>query len=239
MSGFSGYAGRGIIPPEPSRWVFDGVDDAITFGTVHAFDRATPFSITAWINPLVASTFQICGNNEAFGSGFRGYVFDTLSTRRLWFGLYNTNTTNGINIQTIDNVIPLGGLVQVGVSYSGNSNASGALFYVNGATVAKSAPSQNNLSATTVSTQPLIMGGGASMRMQHVAIWSGVALTAAHMAEIYNGGTPPDLINLATTPDPALWVKLNASDTVGAAGIRDLGTGVHHGTALGGLSPLF
>ncbi len=232
---FAGFTARATLAAA-ARWVFASTH-GISHGNVHAFDRTQPFSYSAWLDPTVGSTFQIFGNNEAFGSGFRGIVFDTLTNRRLWLGIYNTNTTNGINQQTVDNVIPLGGRVQVGVSYSGNSNASGILFYVNGATVTKSAPFQNNLSATTVSTQPLILGGGAAMRMQHAAIWTS-ALTAAHFAEVYAGGTPPNLRALATAPAPILWDKLDAGDQLGTGGIRDHGTGGINGTAFGGLAPV-
>lgn len=233
---FAGFTARCTTKPPGWRWIFDGIDDGISCGPVLPFDRTNPFSISAWLNPTVGSVFTICGNNESFASGFRGYLLSTLASRRLWFGLYNTNGSNGINAQTVDNVIPLGGLVQVGMSYSGNSNNSGVTFYVNAAAVTKVAAPQNNLSATTVSTQPLTLGGGSAMRMQHTAIWSS-ALTAAHWAQVYNGGTPPNLAALATAPAPALWMKLNEGDTVGAGRVLDYGTGGNNGTAYGGLAP--
>lgn len=236
IGGFSGFPGRETMRPR-TAWISDGIDDGIGFGNNHAFERTQPFSFVGWINPGTADVFTICSNNETFASGFRGYVFSTLTNRRLWLGLYNTNLTNGINSQTSNNVVPLGGLVQVGVSYSGNSNNSGITFYVNGSAVTKVSPLQNNLSATTVSTAPLTLFGGVSKRLSHFGMWNTV-LTPTHFVETYNGGVPPDLNNLATTPNPLMWIKLDdETDTPTIGGIIDHGTGGINGTPIGGFIP--
>jgi hypothetical protein len=234
LGGFAGFAGRSTMRPR-TAWIGDGVDDEISFGSIHAFERTDPFSLIAWINPKVGAVFTLCSNIDV-PLGFRGYIFSTLSNRRLWLGLYNTNLSNWINAQTVDNVIPLGGLVQVGVSYSGNSNDSGVHFYVAGSAVSKVAPFQNNLSATTVSAQPLRLFGGSACRMRHFALWPSV-LTPTHFAETYNGGVPPDLDNLATAPDPALWVRMDDETDTPTGGVIDHGTGGTNGTAAGGFIP--
>lgn len=221
------------------EWVFDGVDDRVDFADVNDFERTDSFTVSAWVKtPSVAAQQVILGKLQA-GPGFRGWEFGIESPGRVYLILASTVPTNWLNAQTTNSSVPVGALTHLAAVYDGTGLASGVTFYVNGVAVGQTPVAPGPVTATTLSTQALVMGRrGITSNlpfqgsMSHVALFP-VAKTAADITDIYNAGTPPDL----TAEAPSMWVKFDAVDAVGAGGIVDHGSGASNGTAGGGLAP--
>jgi hypothetical protein len=220
-------------------WVFDGVDDRVSFGDFNDIERTDSVTVSAWIQtPSVAAQQAIVSKLEA-GPGFRGWEMGVEAPGKLYF-LLSTNLAGSeiINAQSPNDSVPTGALTHVAITYPGTGLASGVLLYINGVLVATTAVAPDVAAGTSVNAQPLVIGrrdvlGNIPFSgiLRDVAIFTSVLTGAQVTNDLYNGGTPPDLTALS----PVFWVKFDASDTTGAGGILDYGTGNHDGTAAGGL----
>ena len=227
--------------PGGSQWEFDGVDDRVTFGTLFQFQRTDPFSLSIWFSTTSSSPQRLL-SNEQLGSTSRGYALSLRSGGQLNFQLANNQftITNTLTIVSSSSGFNDGNLHHFLVTYDGSSSPAGVVFYLDGVTISMSTFA-NTLSATTIGTGQLAIGGQTDATqpfegiLQHAAIWD-VELNSTMAAEVYAAGTPPDLENLTSSPDPIFWVKLNAGDATGSGGVIDH-IGANNGTTQGGLAP--
>jgi hypothetical protein len=233
-----GGAGGGSV-----QWVFDGVDDRIDFGDILNFERTDPFTLSCWFATSSAAAGRILDNTQA-DSTSRGWQMFLRASGQLAFILANDNNAS-VNTLAINSTLTgfnTGALSHFLISYDGSSTPAGVTFRLNGVAVAMTTLA-SSLTGTTVGTNRVAVGAREdgvlpfTGTLLHAAVWSGLALNSTQAAEVYNSGTPPDLLNLATTPDPVLWAKIDASDVAGAGGVHDYGTGASNGTAEGGLAP--
>jgi hypothetical protein len=229
---------------QDALWQFDGVDDRVDYGDALDIERTDLVTVAAWVRTPSTAAAQAIISKISPGPTFQGYEFGIEAPGKLYFLLVATVVGgNLINAQTATGLIPVGALTHFAAVYSGTSLATGVAFYINGALVATSGVAgPGPITSTTVTAQNLSVGrstSGASPfsgEIHHVARFA-AALTAAQILEVYNSGTPPDLNALPTAPAPVWWVKLDASDAVGASGILDYGSGSNEGTAGGGFNP--
>jgi hypothetical protein len=70
--------------------VFDGVDDytGIIQSSSYQFSNTSPFTISAWINPVTSSDYNIIAAYALYSGNFRGYYFGLISTASVY---YNDN----------------------------------------------------------------------------------------------------------------------------------------------------
>ncbi len=124
------------------------------------FAQAQPFSA------VINTTFSASGNGESLiscldpNNNYLGWeLFKASGDVGNWMQsfLINTFPSNCIQIQW--NFVPtVGSAYQFALTYNGNSRASGFTLTANGVPVAAQSVLEDNLSAATVSTVPLIVG---------------------------------------------------------------------------------
>lgn len=109
--------------------VFDGSDDYVSHGDVLNFERTDSFSIDVWTKLDSISTVQILvakWNNK-------GYEIFFLNPGKIGWTLANTGGgVNQIRIDSSDNVISVGEIFNLCVTYDGSSSTSGMKIYKNG-----------------------------------------------------------------------------------------------------------
>lgn len=212
-------------------WIFDGVDDNVQMGNVLAKDRTDVFEYGVWIATTSSAAFNLVGHFSAVPRGWGlimsgGQFFAQMRPNP---GIIQSATTGTFND---------GALHYVHVSYDGSSNNTGLNIRVDNVLVAQSKTGAA-LSATTISTGPLQVGGFAGSGsafglIQHFQVW-GRALIAAERTAIYNLGVPPDLSSLSFFADNQGWWKIDGTDSTAAGGVVDYGPSGFDGTAAGGL----
>lgn len=235
-NGFDGTANFSpTTVPELSyekEWVFDGVNDLVSFGDVLDMTRTTPRSVFCFYTTTKTAGQTILGKQAAAGGiGFR-FVISSATDDLILGGTSGTQ-----QIQCGPTVRPPRDGVehQYGFTYDGSSNANGVLFYVDGAVVAKTIDQNNLTSASTVNSEPLQIGLRGSTAafegiLRHVTVWNRV-LTPAEILEIRGNGTPPDLSALSFFSDCQLWIKMDENDYGGTGGIEDHSSSGFDGTA--------
>lgn len=226
--------------PGSEGWIFDGVDDRIDCGNFNSFDRGNAFTLSAWVEYSTTGTQRelITKFNNLGGSSAAGYRLFISAADKPTFYIADNAVSSDLHVETTAAITAT--RHHVVATYSGNSLAAGVQLYVDGALVAKTTVGLGTVGGVCTNTNGFCLGGfdntgSFAGLLTHCAVWP-IELTAAQVAEVYGGGSPPDLLNLATTPDPQFWAKLDTNDTTGAGGINDYGTGNHDGTAEGGLA---
>jgi hypothetical protein len=217
-------------------WPFDGVDDRVNFGDARDFNRTDPFTLSGWFQTTTGANDSLWVKQNS-GTPFTGYFLE-VETGFLRFFFRGTSIGNEISVRTTAATFADGSLHHVVVAYTGSSLASGVSITVDGVNQALTVET-DALTTSPLNAGNLYIGfpsaGSFDGFLTHMAMWS-VALTLAQRAEIYNGGTPPDLLSLPTAPDPVKWIKFNDLDATGASGMVDYGTDALNGTAEGGLA---
>lgn len=219
-------------------WIFDGVDDQVSFGDVLDKERTDSFSISWWYSSIINASQSFITKMTPAAS-LQGYQ-TILVGGAPRFEIRNA-AANRIAVGTSSTIFADGQLHHVLVTYTGSSDASGVKIYVDG--VSQGLTTFNNtLTLTTVHADSLRIGllqgpqnpvGGV---IKHAAIWSRV-LTPTEAVEIYGTGTPPNLSTSSCSSALQWWIKLDGTDAIGASGIIDHGPSGFNGTAAGGLSP--
>ncbi len=111
---------------------FDGKTN-IEVGAVAAFDRLTPFTIAAWINPTGHGAMCLYSKMDD-AAAFRGYDCN-IESGKLAVHLVNTWPNNAIKVQTKDAMKP-NAWHHIAVSYDGSSKAAGLKLLVDGQAMA-------------------------------------------------------------------------------------------------------
>lgn len=226
-------------------FTFDGVDDLISFGNVAAMQvtATTPFTIACWVK-TTASTVPIFTKQGANGvPPSRGWAMFVVSGKT-YGGLTSVSTGNN-QVQAAYNTTVNDGIWHLLiVSYDGSTNVSGLNARVDNVAQVRTSIIQDNLASgdVTTSTAPVQLGARDSaeiagpVTMKHASFWS-KELSASEQAELWGGGTPPDLATTSMwAANGVFWVKLDQSDNTGSGGIIDHGSAGANGTTNGGLS---
>lgn len=173
---------------------FDGINDRVNFGNNLTYDIGVQWSLSLWFkaNNLAArkTLWSKCQNS--------GSVYG--------IGIYLLETTGGILIQTrapsaAPNLYSVA-TFSAGVwnnftlTYSGSGNQSGYRLYFNG--VVDSTPASATLASIVVVDSAYLGLRGTSFpfsgQMDELSFWS-KELSAADVSELYNSGSPTNLLN--------------------------------------------
>jgi Concanavalin A-like lectin/glucanases superfamily len=140
----------------------DGATQYLQLGSAGLlnFGRGQPFSV------LVNTTFAGTGNSESLigcldpSNSYIGWeLFKTDSVSGNWLQSFMINTFPSNCVQINWNLIPaVNTIYQIVQIYTGNSLASGFSLYANGAAVGQQGVLENSLTASPVSTVPVIVG---------------------------------------------------------------------------------
>jgi hypothetical protein len=171
---------------------FNGTNNHVDFGDVLNFERTQPFAIAAWVR---ARSFASAGSiaNKMQSANLRGYLFFYNTDATVGFILRSASAGNRISVATTGAALTLNVWAHVVVVYNGTSQASGVRFFANGDSMAASI-AENTLSATTVNSQSLLIGGRAifndlfvSAEIDDTIIFN-TALTSNEVRFIYDQG---------------------------------------------------
>lgn len=231
--------------PQTNVWVFDGVNDSIGIGDFLDFDTNDPFSIGVWFSTASLRRQDLVAKDDP-ALDARGYATFVDETGALFFNLCNDNAPVGTSLLSVRTPPGFADGTEhfVLFRYSGSALPAGVRINVDDIVQALTTVS-NTLVGTTVSAALLTIGAALNATLQffgpgtirHVSIWNANISDAAATAA-YAGGSPPNLLTNPAASNLVGWWPIDASDTVGAGGIRDLNPNVvHNGTAQGGLAP--
>ena len=214
--------------------VFDAVDDLISMGNNHQFERTSPFSVSIWFATTATGTSQGLISATEVTANARGWTVVIRSSNVIGFILCNDNNlgTNSCAIDTTGTFND-GKPHNVVMTYDGSSNPSGMLAYVDGVAVAKTTVF-NTLTLTTVGTGVTRISGP-GLR-EHASIWN-KALSPSEVAEVFGSGAPPNLLVTSMVANLVGWWRVNGSDSLTTTGgIIDYSGQAHPGTVTGGLA---
>ena len=190
---------------------FDGVDDYISIGDVHAFERTDGFTLSCWLKTSEPGVTLFSKINSG-----AGYIVH-MTGGALEFQIRNTASTSHLYIST-NETFNNGKWHHVAITYDGSSSASGANIIIDG--ISRTFVINNdNLSSSTISTEPLAIGAhtnGSALFFKGVndeySIWN-KALTINEVLEIYNQGNPTDLSIHSVSSNLIGWWRMGDGDT--------------------------
>lgn len=219
----------GYLPVEEVI-AFNGTDEYITMGNVLGYDRLDAWTISFWIQTTTTSGFII--GKQLGSTPWTGYGV-SVSSSAINVELINTTSGNWIQVRSA-NLINTGVWTHVCVTYDGSSSASGVTIYFNSKAVGVSIL-QNSLTASIATSNEFRIasrdtGWFTSGKLSHAAIWN-TELTSAQVVDVFNGGAPPNLLELSTAANLTGWWVLGAGDTGSA--VRDGSLAENHGTPSG------
>ena len=134
---------------------FDGVNDYVDLGNTLPFDFNTPFTISAWIKHSMTSSINFISKQENSGN-YRGYGLGTAVSGKYEFFIYNNG---GITVDASANHND-GQWRHVLFTYSGNSDANGVTFYLDGNPAASTIVTNTSV-ASILTTASLQLNGRA------------------------------------------------------------------------------
>lgn len=227
-----------MTPVGAPNWTFDGVDDLIGMGNQADMmpTPTTPFSVSAWVT--TTDTFgYICSQFEDTVPA-RGWAMVCFPAGQLYVQMH-TSATTGAEAQSTSVLINDGIRHHVLWTYNGNQLVSGFTCYVDGVAVAMTTIRNTLGGGSMAHTKPFQIGSrnsnaNYSGQIVHVSYWD-KQLSGAEVAEVYAGGTPPDLLSTSMVGNLVSWWKINNLDTTGADNVIDYGPNGYDGTAAGGV----
>ena len=188
---------------------FGGTDEFAAAGDVLDFEYNVPFSLSMWFKTTSAASSYMFAKEWG-----QGYAIRYSWTGQVGFELINTATTKHLWVYTTQAGFNDGEWHHVLTTYNGNHLVTGVHVYVDGVDEPLTTLYNNLGTNTTLNTAPLYIGGRQSLpimtftgKLCHGAIYD-KELSAAEVARIYNGGTPPDLLDLSTVGDLVGWWRL-------------------------------
>jgi hypothetical protein len=227
-----------------SGWVLDGVNDYVAYGDIAAMriaTAATAYTAAVWVRTTAANVPLFTKQQTLAPS--RGWSAFLIGGKA-YAGLVSLNFPfTGVQA-AYDTTINDGNWHLVITSYDGSVNVTGLNARVDNVAQTRTSLIQNTLGAgdPVTSTAAVCIGArdGAEfagpVELKHASFWN-KALSAAEQAELWGGGTPPDLTTTSMWATNAVfWSKLDGADVVGPGGIREYKSN-NNGTAQGGLSP--
>lgn len=142
-----------IASPLGPAFDFDGKTN-IEVGSVAMFDRTTPFTFAAWLNPTGTGAMCLFSKMDD-AAAFRGYDCN-VENGKLAVHLINTWPNNAIKVQTKD-AMKLNEWHHIAVTFDGSSTALGLTLFVDGQSVAVEVMN-NSLKDTIQTDKPFRIG---------------------------------------------------------------------------------
>lgn len=157
---------------------FDGIDDRVVVGNISSFnfERTDNISLEAWVQTTASGFNFIMSKQNTLGLNFSGYSLFT-SDGSLDFQLVNNFPGNAIWVSTPDININDGNWHHVVATYSGTSDESGVMLYVDGIHIPHNVI-ENTLSATIQNTASFNIGDRTSTNLpfdgliDEVRVWN-------------------------------------------------------------------
>lgn len=178
------------------------------------------WSFSCWLLPgNLGADNTIIGFGAEAGNGNRAFVNFRRQQQRLEVGI------GSAEVRTPNGTVPSFNWIHVCVVYDGSTTAvlgdisslNIIRVYLNGVQQVLNTSGSGFTGNIPAEVNRLGRSGGGADYMRgclldEVAVYA-AELTAAHVAEIYNGGAPADLLSLATAPNPDHWYRMGDGDT--------------------------
>ena len=187
---------------------FDGVDELVGMGNILNFERTDVWAASFWFKTTASGSGTLFGRQLSSGS-FRGWNVQTANDKLRFQIIRNLS-----NRATIDTVADFNdgawhwGLVE----NDGTGDHTGLNIFIDNVDVPINVVASSLSSGSIQNGAPFQAGARGVTPLQFyngglhsLAIYSGINLTSAQRAEIYNGGSPNNLEALTLTPDPTYW----------------------------------
>lgn len=176
------------------------VDDHVEYGDVSDFDSITKFTVVGWLKFVNAPTTT--EHIFAKGGPSAGRIL-SIATGSAGTGL-DVNIAPTLGVTTVQNrytdFFTIGGWRHWGVVYDGTlvDNARIAAYAQGAFQTPSSTPAVPPASTVSGGTAALVIADTSAVithdrYFDEIAVWIGVAASAAQMSEIYNGGVAHDL----------------------------------------------
>jgi len=168
---------------------FDGLNESVasSYNALHELERTDPFTIDVRVKITSYTLGAIVGKFDYQGTR-RGWVIWTINSGSVVFELAsNESTGNTVTTITVAK-IPLNTWTRITVTYTGNSNASGVLMYLDKVSTPYTI-FQNALTGTTVDATNIIQVGGDAPayfagRIYEAMVYKNRVLTPAEIAAL-------------------------------------------------------
>ena len=190
---------------------FDGINDHLNGGDIFKFDNANAFTISMWIKPDNLSAQRCLYSKTTLDANVFGIGLYHNDAGKLFLQMRAsgqlTSHTGGIDLTASV-------WQHVVLTYSGNQNINGSLFYVNA--VADTTPASANITNTLLFGDDALFGrrGVAfhySGNMNEVSIWN-KQLSASEVATLYNDGSPQDVEGVSFNSNLVSFYKMGDGD---------------------------
>jgi hypothetical protein len=225
---------------------FDGVDDriAISDGGALSFGNGntdSPFTLSAWVNPVDITRFRILSKSIAGGTVNREYLFTFDDTDRLSMILYHKRTIRNIRRQSNQAYTSFqGSWHHVAATYDGSGTAAGITLYVDGIEVSSVPDSSgvyvamSNLGVDCTIGSSVFDNDFANGAMDEVIVYDRV-LSGSDIADLFNANCTESAGVVTCGPFEVLagqTLSLTVAGTVdpGASGILTATAGVSSST---------
>lgn len=168
---------------------FDGVNDYLTGGNILNYDHATAFSISLWVKPQNLSVQRALFSKAGTDANVRGFALYHDSSGALFLQLRSSGANSAFTFTT---TLTSEVWQHIVLTYSGNSNISGARVYKNG-TIGNT-PTSAVMSGTWLESQNFLIAARGtgfyfSGKIDDITVWD-KALSQAEVDELYNLGAP-------------------------------------------------
>lgn len=169
--------------------LFDGVNDYLTGGNILNYDHATAFSISLWVKPQNLSAQRAIFSKAGTDANVRGFMLYHDSSGALYLQMRSSGANSAFIFTT---TLTAGVWQHIVLTYSGNSNISGARVYKN--SIVGNTPTSAALSGTWLESQNFLIaarGSGFyfSGKIDEITVWD-KALSQSEIDELYDLGTP-------------------------------------------------
>jgi Concanavalin A-like lectin/glucanases superfamily len=198
--------------------VFGGTDEYVTMGDVLDFDRTDTFSVVMWFKTTATTGYLV--SKRGAGPAVLGWGLFVNGSGQLEIELckdYATLTQIDVNTTTSWND---GTWHCAVITWDGDSSpgAAGLKIYVDGVSRILNTTTDGLGSNSFSNSSDFNFGGRTSGSvllvgsLDETAIYD-VELTSGNVTDIYNGGAPPDLLQLNTSGDLVGWWRMGDGDT--------------------------
>jgi len=240
-NGLSGLILKGVVSSSYSNtysMLFGGgaTNEVVSnFSDQFNRERTDGFSVSCWFKKTATGVYQMVIGNNVSGSAYRGWSLVVQDDDQIQWDLLNGYPDNWAQVVTSASVSSNVFVHVVGTKASGSSAASSMKVYINRSAAATTTGS-DSLSATTVGTDPLRIGGRAADgnnffgNIDECSLWNS-ELTPSEVSALADvNGKPANLAAHPAYANLAHWWRMgDAPDSI--TQIRDR-RGTNHGTPI-------
>lgn len=192
---------------------FDGVNDYVDFGNNHNYDNAVQWSLSAWVRPNNLSARHCIWAKTSNDTNVFGWSFHQDTSGKCFIqvrasGQLRTYTTTSTPFSALT-------WTHFCMTYDGSQNVDGIKLYFDG--TFDSSPASGVVTNTLIHTDPSRVGirytaNPFSGHIDEVSFWS-VELSSSEVSEVYNSGTPDNLLDHSQSANIDSWYRLGDGDT--------------------------